>query len=191
MSAHKGKCNQSPAAKMFPNEAIDSVAILELIKQRGKAFGLIVQRKHRLVHKREGGAARLGHNSSLGDPILEYRQFQRFRSVSLEVISDRISVRLSCTKVHMYALGFGFAIKAYICRRGKNVIFNRHGAQADQELERLTFHGFPKALDFLKKKPFSVRSPRCLGKSNVDLSSNYLQLMLSVLELIAQGLNQR
>jgi hypothetical protein len=78
MTAHKGKCDQSPTAKMFPNEAIDSVTILELIKQRGKAFGLIVQRKHRLVHKRKGGAACLGQNSSLGDPILEYRQFQRF-----------------------------------------------------------------------------------------------------------------
>jgi hypothetical protein len=78
MSAHKGKGDQSPAVKMFLNEVIDSVAILESIKQRGKAFGLIVQRKHRLVHKREGGAARLGQNSSLGDPILEYRQFQRF-----------------------------------------------------------------------------------------------------------------
>jgi hypothetical protein len=78
MSAHKGKGDQSLAAKMFPNEAMDSVGVLESIKQRGKAFGLIVQRKHHLVHKREGGATRLGQNSSLGDPILEYCQFQRF-----------------------------------------------------------------------------------------------------------------
>jgi hypothetical protein len=78
MNAHKGKGDQSPAAQMFPNEAVDSVAILESIKQCGKAFGLIVQRKHRLVHKCEGGAALLGQNSSLGDPILEYCQFQRF-----------------------------------------------------------------------------------------------------------------
>jgi hypothetical protein len=68
-------------------------------------------------------------------------------------------MRLSCRKVRIYAPGFGFAVKAYICRRGKNVILNRHGAQADQELGRLTFHGFPKALDFLKKEPFGVRSP--------------------------------
>jgi hypothetical protein len=72
MSMHKGKGDQSSAAKMFANEAIDSVAILKSIKQRGEAFGLIVQRKHRLMHKREGGAARFGQNSSLGDPILEY-----------------------------------------------------------------------------------------------------------------------
>jgi hypothetical protein len=78
VSAHKGKGDQSPVAKMFPNEAIDSIAVLESIKQRGKAFGLIVQRKHRLVHKREGGTARLSQNSSLGDPILEYCQLRRF-----------------------------------------------------------------------------------------------------------------
>jgi hypothetical protein len=101
MSVHKGKGDQSPTAKMFANEAIDSVAVLESIKQRGEAFGLIVQRKHRLVHKREGGAARFGQNSSLGYPILEYCQLHRFRSVSPEVISDRISVHLSCTKVRL------------------------------------------------------------------------------------------
>jgi hypothetical protein len=83
-------------------------------------------------------------------------------------------MRLSRTKVRVHAPGFGFAIKAYICRRGKNVTSNRHGAQADQELGRLTFHGFPKALDFLKKELFGVRIPRHIGKSNVGLSSNYL-----------------
>jgi hypothetical protein len=75
MNTHKGKGDQSPAAQMFPNEDIDSVAILESIKQRRKAFGLIVERKHRLVDKREGAAARFGQNSSLGDPILEDCQF--------------------------------------------------------------------------------------------------------------------
>jgi hypothetical protein len=70
-----------------------------------------------------------------------------------------------------------------------NVILDRFGEQADQELGGLTFHGFPKVLDFLKKEPFGIRSPRRLGKSNVDFSSNCLQLMLSVLELIAQGSN--
>jgi hypothetical protein len=57
MSAHKGKGDQSTAAKMFANEAIDSVAVLKSVKQRGEAFGLIVQGKHCLMHKREGGAA--------------------------------------------------------------------------------------------------------------------------------------
>jgi hypothetical protein len=174
MSAHKGKGDLSPTAKMFTNEAIDSVAVLESIKQRREAFGLIVQRKHRLMHKREGGAARFGQNSILGDPILEYCQLHRFRSVSPEVISDRISMCLSCTKVRVYALGFGFVVKTYICKNGKNVIFNEHGAQTDQELGRLTFHGFPKALDFLKKELFGVRSPRSFGKSNVDFGNNYL-----------------
>jgi hypothetical protein len=191
MSAHKGKGDQSPAVKMFANEAIDSVAILESIKQRGEAFGLIVQRKHRLVHKHEGGAAHFGQNSSLGDPILEYCQLHRFLSVSPEVISNRISMRLSCTKVRVYAPGFGFAVEAYICRNGKNVTCNEHGAKTDQELRRLTFHGFPKALDFLKKELFGIRSPRSFGKSNIDFGSNYLQMMMSVFKLITQGSNQR
>jgi hypothetical protein len=139
MSAHKGQGDQSPTAQMFPNEGINSIAVLESIKQRRKAFGLIVQRKHRLVHKCEGAAARFSQNSSLGDPILEDCQFQRFRSVSPEVVSDRISVRLSRTKVRIYVPSFGFAIKAYICRRVKNVILDRFGAQTDQELGGLTF----------------------------------------------------
>jgi hypothetical protein len=61
--------------------------------------------------------------------------------------------------------------------------------KADQELGRLTFHGFPKVLDFLKKELLGIRSPRRLGKGNVDLSSNYFELMLCVLELVAQGSN--
>jgi hypothetical protein len=61
--------------------------------------------------------------------------------------------------------------------------------KADQKLRRLTFHGFPKVLDFLKKELFGIRSPRRLGKGNVDLSSNCYQLMLCVLELVAQGSN--
>jgi hypothetical protein len=83
-------------------------------------------------------------------------------------------MRLSRTKVRVYAPGFSFAVKTYICRHGKNVTSNEHGAQTDQELRRLTFHGFPKALDFLKKELFGVRSPRSLGKSNVEFGSNYL-----------------
>jgi hypothetical protein len=75
MHIHKGKGDQSSAAQMFPNEGIDSIAVLESIKQCRKAFGLIVQRKHRLVHKREGVAACFSQNSSLGDPILEDCQF--------------------------------------------------------------------------------------------------------------------
>jgi hypothetical protein len=60
MSAHKGEGNQSPAAQMLADEAIDNIAILEAIKQRREAIGLIVQRKHRLMYKRECGAARFG-----------------------------------------------------------------------------------------------------------------------------------
>jgi hypothetical protein len=83
-------------------------------------------------------------------------------------------MRLSRTNVPVYASGFGLAVKRYICRNGKNVTSNEHGAQTDQELGRLTFHGFPKALDFFKKELFGVRSLRNFGKSNVDFGSNYL-----------------
>jgi hypothetical protein len=100
-------------------------------------------------------------------------------------------MRLSCTKVHIYASGFGFAVEAYICRNRKNVTSSKHGAKIDQEPERLTFHGFPKVLDFLKKKIFGICGPRSFGKSNVDLGSDYLQLMLSVLKLVTQRSNQR
>jgi hypothetical protein len=64
--------------------------------------------------------------------------------------------------VRIYAPGFGFAIKAYICRRVKNVILDMFGAQVDQELRGLTFHGFPKVLDFLKKEPFGIHSHNLL-----------------------------
>jgi hypothetical protein len=174
MGAHEGKGNQSTAAKMLANEAIDRVAVLESVKQHGEAIGLIVQRTHRLVHKHEGGVARFGQDSSLGDPILEYRQLHRFRPVSPEVVSNRISMRLSCTKVHVYTTGFGFTVKAYICRNRESVTCDEHGAKTDQELERLTFYGFPKDLDFLKKELFGVRSPRSFGKSNIEFGSNYL-----------------
>jgi hypothetical protein len=42
--------------------------------------------------------------------------------------------------------------------------------KADQDLRRLTFHGFPKVLDLLKKELFGICSPRFLGKGNVDLA---------------------
>jgi hypothetical protein len=63
--------------------------------------------------------------------------------------------------------------------------------KADQDLGRLTFHGFPKVLDLLKKELFGIRSPRRLGKGNIDLGGNCFQLMFWVLELVTQGSNQR
>jgi hypothetical protein len=45
---------------MLADEAIDSITIFEAIKQRREAIGLIVQRKHHLMHKRECGATRFG-----------------------------------------------------------------------------------------------------------------------------------
>jgi hypothetical protein len=191
MGAHKGKGNQGPALEMLTNKAINSFAVLKSIKQSRESFGLIVQRKHHLVHTSEGGAARLGQDSSLGDPILEHCKLHRLRSVSPEAIRNRISMSMSCTKVRVYAPGSSFAIKACVCRNGRDVTSSEHGAEIDQERERLTFHGFPKALDFLEKKLFGIHSPQSFGKSNVDLGSHYLQLMLSVFKLVMQGSNQR
>jgi hypothetical protein len=34
MDTHKGKGDQSPAAQMFSNEGVDSIAVLEFVKQR-------------------------------------------------------------------------------------------------------------------------------------------------------------
>jgi hypothetical protein len=73
MNAHEGKRDQGSAAQVFSNEGVDSSAVLESIKQRRQAFRLIVQRKHRFVHQREGTSAHFGHDPSLGNPILEYR----------------------------------------------------------------------------------------------------------------------
>jgi hypothetical protein len=61
--------------------------------------------------------------------------------------------------------------------------------KVDQDLGRLTFHGFPKVLDLLKKELFGICSLRRLGKGNIDFSSNCFQLMLCVLELVAHGSN--
>jgi hypothetical protein len=59
MSLHEGEGDQSPAAQMLTDESIDGVTIFEATKQRREAIGLIVQGEHRLMHKRERGAARL------------------------------------------------------------------------------------------------------------------------------------
>jgi hypothetical protein len=34
MNAHEGKCDQSPTAQVLSNEGVDSIAVLESIKQR-------------------------------------------------------------------------------------------------------------------------------------------------------------
>jgi hypothetical protein len=60
MDAHEGKRDQSSAAQVLSNERVDSIAVLESIKQHRQTFGLIIQRKHRLVHQRKGTVARLG-----------------------------------------------------------------------------------------------------------------------------------
>jgi hypothetical protein len=141
------------------------------------------------MHEREGTAARFGQYSSLGDPILEDCQLQRLRSVSLETVSNRISVRLSHSKMHIHALAFGFSVKAYICRRGKNVILVRLRPLSRSRSWKTHILWLSQGSRPPQKELFSIRSPRRLGKGNIDLSSNCFQLMLRVLELVAQGPN--
>jgi hypothetical protein len=156
MGAHEGNGNQGPAVEMLTNKAINSFAVLKSVKQSRESFGLIVQQKHHLVHMSEGGAARLGQDSSLGDPILEQCKLHRLRLVSPEAIRNRISLSMSCTKVHIYTPGFSFAIKACICRNGKGVMSSEHGAEIDQERKRLTLHGFPKAHEALERATLTL-----------------------------------
>jgi hypothetical protein len=59
------------------------------------------------------------------------------------------------------------------------------GSKTDQELERLTFHGFPKVLDLFKKELFGVHGSRSFGKSNIDLGGDNLQFLLRASKLIA------
>jgi hypothetical protein len=78
MDTHEGEGLQSPASKVFTNEAVDGFSILESTQKSRKAVGLIVQREHCLVNNRKSGAARLSQRPRLGDPILEYGQLLSF-----------------------------------------------------------------------------------------------------------------
>jgi hypothetical protein len=42
--------------------------------------------------------------------------------------------------------------------------------KADQELGRLTFHGFPKVLDFLKKELLGIRTRDALERATSTLA---------------------
>jgi hypothetical protein len=53
MDKHEGKGHQSPASKVFMDEAVDGFSILELTQQSRKAIRLIFQRKHCLVNDRK------------------------------------------------------------------------------------------------------------------------------------------
>jgi hypothetical protein len=57
MSSHEGEGDQSPTAQMLMNEAIDGITIFKATKQCRETIGLIVQGKHRLMHKCERGTA--------------------------------------------------------------------------------------------------------------------------------------
>jgi hypothetical protein len=55
--SHEEKGNHSPTPQVLRNEAVNGLAVLEVAKQRRPAIGLVIQGKHRLMHK---------GNSSLG-----------------------------------------------------------------------------------------------------------------------------
>jgi hypothetical protein len=57
MCPHEGQGNQSPTSQVFMNEAVDGFPILEAAKESRKTVGLVIQRKHCLMHERKSGAA--------------------------------------------------------------------------------------------------------------------------------------
>jgi hypothetical protein len=87
---------------------------------------------------------------------LEYSQLHRFRSVSLEFISDQIRMRLSCTKMHVHAPSFGFAVEAYICRKKMKITHDQQGAKQIKSSKNSHFIAFPR---------FSISSRRNFSAS--------------------------
>jgi hypothetical protein len=147
------------AAQMFPNKGVDNITILKSVEQRRQAFGLVVQRKHRLVNQSKGATARFSQHSSLGDPVLEKCQLHRLRPICPEVVSNRISMCLGSKNVRVDASGFSCAVEAHICRKKKNIRFCRHKSQGrPKKFDRLTLQGLPKTLDFLKKELLGICS---------------------------------
>jgi hypothetical protein len=117
MSAHEGNGDHGSAAQMFSDKGIDSIAILESVEQRWQTFGLVVQRKHHLMHQGKGATARFSQHSSLGDPVLKKCQLHRLRPICPEVVSNQISVCLGSKKVRVYVSGFSSTVEAHICRK--------------------------------------------------------------------------
>jgi hypothetical protein len=63
-----------------------------------------------------------------------------------------------------------------------------HGTSGNtlSKRRRLTVHGLAKILNLAKKELLGIPSQRSFGKSDVDLGSHYLQLMLRTFKLITQ-----
>jgi hypothetical protein len=57
MGPHKGLGNQGPTPQVLTNEVVDGLTILEAAKQGWKTVGLVIQRKHHLMHERKSGTA--------------------------------------------------------------------------------------------------------------------------------------
>jgi hypothetical protein len=160
MSTHEGKGDHGSAVQVLLNKIVDGIAILESIKQHRQAVGFFIQRKHGLVHQSKGTVARFGQHSSLGDPVLEKCQLQRLRPICPEIVSDRISVRLSSTKVHVHASGFSFTVKAHICKEEKNVRLYRLKSRSRPEVPKdLHFRDFPR-FSTSSRRNFSASTAR-------------------------------
>jgi hypothetical protein len=171
MSTHEGKGDHGSAVQVLSNKGVDSIAILESIKQRRQAVGLVIQRKHRLVHQSKGTMAHFGQLSSLGDPVLEKGQLQRLRSICPEIVDDQISVCLSSTKVHVHTSGFSFTVKEHICREEKNVKLYRLKPESRPEsLKDSHFRDFPR-LSISSRRIFSASTARdALDKATSTLA---------------------
>jgi hypothetical protein len=102
---------------MLSHKRVHNITILESVEKRWQTFGLVVQRKHLLMHQSKGALARLNQHSSLRDPILKKCQLHRLRPICPEVISNRIGVRVGGKKVRIHTAGFGGTVKAQICRK--------------------------------------------------------------------------
>jgi hypothetical protein len=97
---------------------------------------------------------------------------------------------LGSNNMRIHAPDFGCTIEAYICEKGPKIRSCAPKSQyTAREVQKLTLQRFSKTLDLVEKKFLAVCSVRRLRQSDVDLGSNHLQLMLRILELVAQRSN--
>jgi hypothetical protein len=66
------------------------------------------------VHQCKGASARLSQHTSLSNPILKKRQLHCLRSISPEVIGNRIGMILGSYNMRIHAPGFGGTVEARV-----------------------------------------------------------------------------
>jgi hypothetical protein len=104
---------------VFTDEVVDGFPILESAQQSRKTIGLVVQREHYMMNDHKSCTACLSQRPGLGNPILEYGQLLRFRTISPEIVCHRIGVCLGRTKMRVHMKSLSFVVKARICIRQK------------------------------------------------------------------------